>query len=146
VDQMTLAIVGGMVLACIGGSAMFALAADPKADRPAETRLAVLWSSGDPHVARQVCFMYTHNAKRAKWFDHVVLIVWGHSTRLLAGDEALQAEVKAMIGSGVKVQACIACARNYGVVEDLRKLGIEVKGMGKPLTDYLQGGWKVLCF
>lgn len=31
------------------------------------------------------------------------------------------------------IEACVACANAYGVTEDLRKLGYDVKGMGKPL-------------
>ena len=33
------------------------------------SRLAVAGSSGGQEVARRVCFMYTDNAKRQKWFD-----------------------------------------------------------------------------
>ena len=40
-----------------------------------KNKLAVLWTSGDPEVAEKVCFMYTLNAKKQKWFDEVVLIV-----------------------------------------------------------------------
>ena len=51
-----------------------------------------------------------------------------------------------MTQDGVQVRACMACADSYGVSERLRGLGIEVKGMGRPLTDMLQQGWKVLTF
>lgn len=51
-----------------------------------------------------------------------------------------------MLDDGVKVQACVACADSYGVTEQLRKMGIEVKGMGKPLTDLIQQGWHILTF
>jgi hypothetical protein len=116
-------------------------------EKPAEpSRLAVVWSSGDPEVATRVCFMYTLNAKKQKWFDEVTLIVWGPSARLLAADKDLQAQLKAMQDAGVKVQACQACADSYGVAEALRKLGIDVRYMGKPLTDILKQGWKVLTF
>ena len=111
-----------------------------------ESRLAVVWSSGDPEVAHRVCFMYTGNAKKQKWFDQVTLIVWGPSARLLAADKDLQSKVKTMMDDGVKLQACLACADSYGVTEQLRKLGIEVKYMGKPLTDMIQQGWKILTF
>jgi len=47
---------------------------------------------------------------------------------------------------GVEVQACIVCANMYGVGDKLRELGVEVKGMGKPLTDMLQDGWTCLTF
>ena len=113
---------------------------------PPNSRLAVIWTSGDPEVAHRVCFMYTDNAKKQKWFDEVTLIVWGPSARLLAGDKDLQAKVKGMLDDGVKVQACVACADSYGVTEQLRKMGIEVKGMGKPLTDLIQQGWHILTF
>jgi hypothetical protein len=113
---------------------------------PPNSRLAVIWSSGDPEVAHRVCFMYTDNAKKQKWFDEVTLIVWGPSARLLAGDKDLQAKIKVMLDDGVKVQACVACADSYGVTEQLRKMGIEVKGMGKPLTDLIQQGWHILTF
>ena len=110
------------------------------------SKLAILWSSGDADVAHKVCFMYTHAAKKAKWFDNVTLIVWGPSSRLLAGDKELQKKVKAMIDSGIVVQACVACANMYEVSDTLRELGVEVKPMGKPLSQMLQGDWKMLTF
>jgi hypothetical protein len=111
-----------------------------------DSRLAVIWSSGDPEVAHRVCFMYTENAKKQKWFEEVTLIVWGPSARLLAGDKDLQAKIKTMIDNGVKVQACLACADSYGVTDRLRTLGIDVKYMGKPLTDLIKQGWHILTF
>ncbi len=120
--------------------------ADNSAERTDGNKLAVLWTSGDADVAYKVCFMYTHAAKKAKWFDDVLLIVWGPSSRLLAGDKELQTKVKAMIASGVVVQACVACADMYGVADKLREIGIDVKPMGKPLSEMLKGDWKVLTF
>ncbi len=109
-------------------------------------KLAVLWTSGDPDVAHNVAFMYTHNAKKVGWFDEVTLIVWGPSQRLLIGDKSLQAKIKAMQNDGILVEACIACAMNYDIVEELKALGIPVRGMGMPLTNYLKNGWKILTF
>jgi len=90
--------------------------------------------------------MYTHAARKQKWFDQIVLIVWGPSARLLSADKKLQAKIQAMLDDGVTVQACIVCADSYGVTERLRELGVEVKGMGRPLTDMIKGGWKILTF
>ena len=108
--------------------------------------LGVVWTSADSEVAHKVCFMYTHNAKKARWFDEVTLVVWGPSSRILAGDKKLQAAVKQMIKDGVKVQACVVCADMYGVADSLRKLGIEVKGMGAPLSNMLKSDYKVITF
>lgn len=111
-----------------------------------KNQLAVLWTSGDPDVAHRVCFMYTHAAKKYNWFDEVLLIVWGPSSRLLAGDKDLQTKIKTMMDNGIKVDACIACANSYGVTDALKNLGIDVKPMGEPLTNILKNGWKVLTF
>ncbi len=110
------------------------------------SQLCVVWSSGDPGVAKNVCFMYTHAAKRAGWFDDVHLVIWGPSAKLLAENEELQGEVQLMQKSGVVVEACVACAKNYGVVDALKKLDIDVKPMGQPLTERLKGPWKLLNF
>ncbi len=107
-------------------------------------KLAVLWTSGDPDVAEKMAFMYTYNAKKQGWYDEVVLIVWGPSAKLLSENKMLQDYVKKMQEAGVKVEACIACASMYGVDEKLKDMGIDVKGMGVPLTTYLKEGWKTL--
>jgi len=109
-------------------------------------KLAVLWTSSDPDVADKVCFMYTYNAKKQKWFDEVVLIVWGPSAKLLAENKPLQDYIKKMKEAGIRVEACIACAKMYGVDQTLKGFGIDVKGMGTPLTGYLKDGWNVLTF
>lgn len=107
-------------------------------------KLAVLWTSGDPDLAEKMAFMYTYNAKKQGWFDEVVLIVWGPSAKLLSENEMLQDYVKKMQDAGIKVEACMACARMYEVDGKLQELGIEVKGMGVPLTNYLKDGWRTL--
>jgi hypothetical protein len=117
------------------------------APQDAPTKLAVVWTSGDPEVAHRMCLMYTHAAKNAKWFDDVLLIVWGPSSRMLAADKDVEAKVKAMMKDGIVVQACVACADSYGVSDDLRAMDIEVKPMGKPLSDLLRSDdWKVITF
>ena len=112
----------------------------------APSRLAVLWTSGDPEVATRVAFMYTLNAKRQGWFDEVTLVVWGPSAQLLSRHSGLQGAVKEMADEGVEIMACKACADSYGVSEALEALGIQVKYMGGPLTEMLKGDWKVITF
>ena len=73
------------------------------ADSPPEvpSRLCVVWSSADPDVAKNACFMFALNAKKAGWFDVVHLVVWGPSAKLLAEDRALQVELSDMQKIGV---------------------------------------------
>ena len=49
------------------------------------------------------------------------LVVWGPSAKLLAEDQAIQAEVKAIQEVGVVTEACVVCARRYGVDNDLKE-------------------------
>jgi hypothetical protein len=107
-------------------------------------KLVVLWTSDNPELARTMVFMYTHNAKRNNWFSEVTLIIWGPSAKLAAENEEIQKQIAQMKVSGVKIEACISCAQMYGVVDKLRQLGVDVKGMGVPLTGYLKQNYKVL--
>jgi hypothetical protein len=101
--------------------------------------LVVLWISGDREVALKMAFMYTFNSKRFRWgWKNVTLVVWGPSAKLLTEDKELQEHIFNMKEKGVKLLACKKCSDLYGVSDDLRRLGIEVKYMGKPLTDYLR--------
>ncbi len=107
-------------------------------------KLAVLWTSGDPEVAEKMGFMFAHNAKTKGWFEEVVVIIWGPSAKLLSENEMLQGHVKKMQEDGVKFEACTACANMYNVAGKLEKLGIDVKGMGSVLSDYLKSGWQTI--
>jgi hypothetical protein len=115
-------------------------------DLEAPSKLMVLWTSGDREVALKMVFMYTFNAKKRGWWDEIRFVIWGPSSKLLSEDEELQKGIKEMMGAGVEVQACKACADMYGVSDKLAALGIEVKYMGVPLTDMLKGGWTSLTF
>jgi hypothetical protein len=109
-------------------------------------KLVVVWTSDDPYVAERVALMYTHAAKTNSWFKDVTLIIWGPSAKLTAENLKIQEKLKSMQKDGVVIEACIACANAYAIADDLKKLGFDVKGMGKPLTDYLKSGVKVITF
>lgn len=138
---------------CLLGVAIFFVlavthwAGAQSADEAKPERLAAVWTSGDPDVAHRMVLMYVHASQKRSWFDENLVIVWGPSARLLAGDKDLQAKVKAMMDDGVRFQACVVCADMYGVSPALRDLGVEVKPMGQPLTGHLQDdGWDVMTF
>ncbi|WP_432663024.1 DsrE family protein [Wukongibacter baidiensis] len=109
-------------------------------------KLVVLWTSGDRDVALKMVFMYTLNGKMRGWWDDIRLVVWGPSSKLLSTDIELQDYIKKIIEEGVVVEACKACADSYGVSSELENLGIPVKYMGEPLTDYLKSDWKTITF
>jgi hypothetical protein len=108
------------------------------------SRLLVLWTTGDKDTALNMVLMYALNSRLRSWWDEVTLLVWGAASRLTADDADVQAQVAAAQRAGVRVIACVACARNLGVVEPLQQLGIEVFPTGQFLTDWLKSGERVL--
>ena len=112
---------------------------------PSDT-LVVLWSSGDPEVAEKACLMYAGAAKKYKWFDEVILVVWGPSEKLLSENSMIKEKVAVLQKTGIIVQACVACANMYGVTSDLKACEVDVRGMGAPLTKYLKRGYKVVSY
>ena len=90
--------------------------------------------------------MYAYNAKKNGWWDEVRFVVWGPSSLLLSVDKELQDYIKKMKDEGIIVEACKACADMYGVSDKLASLGIEVKYMGKPITDMLKSGYVSMTF
>lgn len=125
------------------GTVARAQANSPEVD---SDKLVMLWISDDIDAAEKMAFMYAHTAKRSGWFKEVTVVIWGPSAKLISENEKLQAKLKAMQADGVKIEACVACARQYGVDGILRELGYDVKGMGTHLTNYLKSDAKMISF
>ncbi len=109
-------------------------------------KIAIVWTSKDLDVAMEVAFPYAFNSAKREWFDDVVFVIWGPSAKLAAKNKKAQEYLIKMKEAGVKLQACLACADNYGVTQKLRDLGIEVKYMGSPLSGYIKNGYHAITF
>ena len=107
-------------------------------------RLNILWTSSDKDTVINMMAMYAVNAKKKGWWDHVNIIIWGGATRLLAEDIEIRELVVEMMEEGLSIEACRACADKYDVSETMEEMGIDVKYMGVPLTDYIKGSDKLI--
>jgi hypothetical protein len=151
-DQVELSMVNGRAKAknIIYLALLLLLVSSPKLfgqmDIDNSNKLVVLWTSGDRDVAEKSCLMYSHAARKYGWFSEVTLIIWGPSAKLVIEDEAIREKVLKMQEDGVKLEACVACSNMLGVTEGLKELGVDVKGMGVALTDYLKSGYHVLTY
>jgi hypothetical protein len=112
---------------------------------PQSTELLILWTTADREVAINMAFMYGLNAKLRGWWDEVTLVVWGPSSPLLVKDAELQQKVADMKAAGVRVIACQKCAENYGIVDQVKALGLEVFYVGEFLTAWMKSGKHVLA-
>ena len=88
--------------------------------------------------------MYAINSKANNWWKEVNIIIWGASSKLAGTDLEIQSLVVEMIECGIKIEACKACCDRMNVTEQLKKLGIDVRYMGEPLTDYIKSGEPIL--
>jgi len=131
-----------LILLCFAGTSLYSQ--DIRSDN--SDKLVVVWTGDNLELAKSMVFMYTYNARRAKWFNDVTLVIWGPSAKFAAENEEVQKELARMKEAGVKIEACIACAQMFGVDAKLRQLGYDVKAMGPVLTDYLKQNYKVLTF
>jgi hypothetical protein len=107
-------------------------------------KINILWTSDNKITALNMLAMYVLNSKKKGWWDQVNVIIWGASAKLVASDTQVQTEILEMLNMGITVEACRACAETCGVTSDLEKLGVNVRYMGQPLTEYIKNGEPVL--
>ena len=107
-------------------------------------KLNILWTTDNKDTVFNMLAMYAINSMTNKWWKEVNLIIWGASAKLIGNDTQVQTEIIEMINQGVSIEACKDCCDNFGVTDKLTSLGINVRYMGKPLTDYIKSGEKIL--
>ncbi len=108
------------------------------------SKLNILWVNDNPDTAHNMVFMYAVNSKLRGWWDEVDVIIWGASAKLVATDNTIKERIKLAQDAGVNVIACLGCAANFGVVDELKELGIDVKYYGEGLTDILNSEEKLI--
>ena len=109
--------------------------------------LVVLWTTAEKDVFTKMIGIYVYNAKKNAWFDEVTFIVWGPSSKLLSEDEEIQGWIEKFKEQGIVLEAFICFSNQYCVTENLKNMGIDVRGMGKSLSDYLNDtNKKVITF
>ena len=111
---------------------------------PDNDHLYILWTSKDETTFDEMVYMYALNAKNLGWWQEITLVIWGASAILAGNDDVVQLKIKESIESGVKVEACKACADDLGVADRLSAIGVEVKYWGQPLTRILKNGAKLI--
>jgi hypothetical protein len=107
-------------------------------------KLNILWTTDNKDTVFNMLIMYAFNAKTKGWWENVNLIIWGASARLVGNDPEVQQKITEMIQQGIRIEACKACCDNFGVTDKLLSLGIDVRYMGEPLTQYIKSGENIL--
>jgi len=87
---------------------------------------------------------YATNSITHHLWDEVTVIIWGAPVKFIVENDIIQEEMKVAQHAGVKFSACLSCARKFGVVEDLEKLGIEVIPWVEPFTELVKNGEPII--
>ncbi len=107
-------------------------------------KIHILWTTDNRDTVFNMLTMYAINSKTRNWWQQVNVIIWGASAKLAGTDTQIQTEMTEMLHQGVTIEACRHCCERFGVADTLEKLGVTVRYMGQPLTEYLKAGEKVL--
>ena len=88
-----------------------------------DNHLHILWTNADPVVFDKMVMMYAVNSLVRGWWERVTVILWGETARLAARDAGVKERIQLAMDQGVKFSACVTCARELGVEQDLRGFG-----------------------
>ncbi len=107
-------------------------------------KLNILWTTDNKYEVFSMLNLYASRSEKNDWWNDVNLIIWGASAKLVGTDKKVQSEIVEMINQGVHVEAFKDSCDKFGVSEKLIELGINVRYMGRPLTEYIQSGQKIV--
>ena len=107
-------------------------------------KINILWTTDNKETVFNMLSMYAMNSKNNNWWQNVNVIIWGASAKLAGTDRQVQTEIKEMMSKGVNIEACKDCSDTFKVTDKLVQLGINVRYMGEPLTNYIKSGEPVL--
>ncbi|MFA9392820.1 MAG: DsrE family protein [Prolixibacteraceae bacterium] len=107
-------------------------------------KLNILWTTNNKDTVIHMISMYSLGAITRGWWKEINIIVWGASAKLISEDAEIQAEVRKMMDAGIHIEGCLACSEQFGVTETLKNLGIDLRYMGEPLSNYLKTDEKML--
>ena len=85
-------------------------------------KLNILWTTTNRDTISKMIKMYAVNAIKHGWWKQVNVIIWGGSAQLVGENRAVQDEVREMLQAGVTVEACQACAQQFGVADHIRAI------------------------
>jgi len=100
-------------------------------------KLNILWTTDSIPTITSLLSPYTANSLKNGWWDEIHIVIWGGSTKLISEDGKIQKLVAKMLDRGITIEACKYCADKYNASDILKDLGVTVKYMGKPLTEYI---------
>ena len=106
--------------------------------------LYILWTNADEIVFDKMVSMYARTAQIEKHWEHITIIIWGSTPKLVHQSEIVQLRIKELIQVGVNTTACKSCCDSFGITDDIIKLGIEVKPWVTDFTKLMKENKRII--
>jgi len=99
----------------------------------------VIIGTGDKDKA-SAGLMYTRNAIKYKWLEHVKVVFFGPSEQLAAYDDGVRNMAKE-VATMTDCFACQAISDDRGVSENLAEIGVKIEYVGTVISDLVKEGY-----
>ncbi len=107
-------------------------------------KLYILWTNADEVVFKQMVLMYARNSINKEWWKDIELIIWGPTAKLATKSELVAQGIQELLEVGVVISACKSCSDALNTTPRLIEMGVDVRYVGKDLTEILKSGGKLL--
>lgn len=107
-------------------------------------KLVVLWTSVSEDNFFNMITPFALTSQEEEWFREVVVLIWGGSAQTIAKVPAIKSELGIFKEKGITVKCCQQCAEQYGIEDDLEKLGIDLVKMSYVFKDYMKEGARIV--
>ena len=108
--------------------------------------LYVLWTSGELDVAMKVVLRYIENVLTKETWKEIDLLIWGPSVKLAAEDDSVKVKLENLMKKGLKAEACIVCAEEYGVSDTLKSMGVRLEMTADTVTEIIKKQKPLISF
>ena len=108
-------------------------------------KILLIISSRDREVIK-TALNYALNANRNGWVGDIETVLFGPSEKTVVEDPELQQLIQKINEEGLQPIACKAVADSQNLAEDLLKIGINVRYVGKYISDKIKEGYQVLTW
>lgn len=107
-------------------------------------KLVLTWTSVSEDTFFNMITPFALTSQDEEWFREVVVLVWGGSAQTIAKTPAIKSELGIFREKGITVKCCRQCAEQYGIVNDLEKMDVDIVNMVYVFKDYMKEGARIV--
>lgn len=107
-------------------------------------KLVLTWTSVSEDTFFNMITPYALTSQEEEQFGEVVVLIWGGSAQTIAKVPEIKLELGIFREKGITVKCCSKCAEQYGIVDELEKMNVDIVNMSHVFNDYMKEGAHIL--